>query len=60
MYLNKCGFRARVLNVPFQLLRSWIKKAGVSVENIASKLKSSEPRNIDILEMDELYNPNYV
>ncbi len=57
MYLNNSGFRSigRVLDVPFQLVHYWIKKAGEIVEEEVKKIKD-EPRDIAILEMDELYS----
>ena len=57
MCLNSCGFRVigRVLNVPFQLVHSWIKKAGALVEEMAPNPRDTRPKNIEILEMDELY-----
>ena len=56
MYLNNAGFRAigRVLNVPFQLVSYWIRKAGKIVEEKLSK-QEEKPREIEVLEMDELY-----
>jgi transposase-like protein len=56
MYLNSMGFRSigRVLGVSFQIVHSWIKKAGKLVEKKASKLEK-KPKEIAILEMDELY-----
>jgi transposase-like protein len=40
MYLNSSGFCAigRALNVPFQLVHHWIKKAGEIVEEGISKV----------------------
>ena len=57
MYLNNSGFRAigRVLDVDFQLVHHWIKKAGTIVEEEVAKIKD-EHRKIAILEMDELYS----
>lgn len=56
MYLNNVGFRAigRVMNIPFQIIHNWIRKAGELVERRANK-ESTISRNIAILEMDELY-----
>jgi transposase-like protein len=56
MYLNSCGFRSigRVLDVPFQLVHHWIKRAGKIVEEAVAAQKDA-PREIAILEMDELY-----
>ena len=56
MYLNSAGFRSigRVLKVPFQLVHSWVRKAGEQVEDEASR-RISPPKEIAILEMDELY-----
>lgn len=56
MYLNNAGFRCigRVLQVPFQLVHSWVRKAGDLVENEVAK-RSNPAREIEILEMDELY-----
>ena len=56
MYLNSAGFRSigRVLQVPFQLVHSWVRKAGELVENEIAK-RPNPAREIDILEMDELY-----
>ncbi len=57
MYLNSSGFRSigRVLDVPFQLVHHWIKRAGEIVEKKVDNIKN-EPRDIAILEMDELYS----
>jgi transposase-like protein len=56
MYLNSVGFRSigRVLNVPFQLVHQWVRKAGDLVEEEAAK-RPNPSREIAILEMDELY-----
>jgi len=56
MYLNNMGFRSigRVLQVPFQLVHKWVKKAGELVEQEVANLPK-ESKNIPILEMDELY-----
>ncbi len=56
MYLNSAGFRSigRVLGVPFQLVHHWVRKAGELVEEEAAK-RPNPPREIPILEMDELY-----
>jgi transposase-like protein len=56
MYLNSAGFRSigRVLKVPFQLVHWWVKAAGELVEAEAAK-RSNSPKEIAILEMDELY-----
>jgi transposase-like protein len=56
MYLNSCGLRSigRVLEVPYQLVAKWVENAGEIVEQEILKLQA-EPRNITILEMDELY-----
>jgi transposase-like protein len=56
MYLNNCGFRSigRVLDVPFQLVHRWIRHAGDVVEKAVLEHRE-EPREIAILEMDELY-----
>ena len=56
MYLNSAGFRSigRVLKVPFQLVHSWVRKAGEQVEDEASR-RISPQKEIAILEMDELY-----
>ena len=56
MYLNSARFRSigRVLKVPFQLVHSWVRKAGEQVENEASR-RTNPPKEIAILEMDELY-----
>jgi transposase len=56
MYLNSCGFRSigRVLDVPFQLVHHWIKRAGTIVEAAVAAQKDA-PREIAILEMDELF-----
>lgn len=56
MYLNSSGIRSigRVLGVPFQLVSYWIESAGKIVEQEILKLQMN-PRNISILEMDELY-----
>lgn len=56
MYLNNVGFRAigRIMNIPFQLIHCWIKKAGALVEKEAEALNKA-PKKIEILEMDELY-----
>lgn len=56
MYLNNVGFRAigRVMKIPFQIIHSWIRKAGELVEREANK-ESTISRSIAILEMDELY-----
>ena len=56
MYLNNMGFRAigRVMKIPFQIIHSWIRKAGELVEKeVGDQLQDS--REIPILEMDELY-----
>ena len=56
MYLNSMGLRAigRVLGIPYQLVARWVEHAGEIVEQEILKLQA-EPRNIAILEMDELY-----
>lgn len=56
MYLNSSGLRSigRVLGVPFQLVSQWVENAGKIVEAEIMKLRMN-PRNISILEMDELY-----
>ena len=56
MYLNGMGFRSigRVLEVPFQLVHQWIKTAGQRVEAQVETI-ANPSRNIEILEMDELY-----
>ena len=56
MYLNNVGIRAigRVLKISFQLVHSWIKKAGSMVENEIERMPR-ESKEIEVLEMDELY-----
>lgn len=56
MYLNSMGFRSigRVLEVPFQLVHHWVRKAGESVEAEAAKIPA-QSKEIAILEMDELF-----
>lgn len=56
MYLNSNGIRSigRVLNVPHQLVAKWIALAGKLVEQEILNLHIT-PRNISILEMDELF-----
>ena len=56
MYLNSAGYRSigRVLKAPFQLVHSWVRKAGEQVEDEASR-RANPPKEIAILEMDELF-----
>lgn len=56
MYLNNVGFRAigRVMQIPFQIIHGWIRKAGELVEMEVDKAPKTS-RDISILEMDELY-----
>jgi transposase-like protein len=56
MYLNSSGIRAigRTLNVPYQLVSQWIEHAGKIIEHEIRNLQIN-PRNIAILEMDELF-----
>jgi transposase len=56
MYLNSSGIRSigRVLNVSPQLISQWVTKAGKIVENHMLEQQIT-PKNINILEMDELY-----
>jgi hypothetical protein len=56
MYLNSSGIRSigRVLNVSPQLISQWVAKAGKIVENHMLE-QQIIPKNINILEMDELY-----
>lgn len=56
MYLNSSGIRSigRVLGVPHQLVARWIENAGKIVEQEILNLHM-QPRNISILELDELY-----
>lgn len=56
MYLNSSGIRSigRVLKVPHQLVAKWIENAGRLVEQEILNLRMT-PRNISILEMDELF-----
>ena len=56
MYLNSGGIRsiARVLNVSHQAVANWVENAGKIVEHEILNLHMT-PRNISILEMDELY-----
>ena len=56
MYLNNAGFWSigRVLGVPFQLVHTWIRKAGNLTEQEIAK-KRIPARDIEVLEMDELY-----
>jgi len=56
MYLNNCGFRriAEILNIPLATCFMWIKKAGRIVDEMVREQKE-EPKNIEILEMDELF-----
>jgi transposase-like protein len=56
MYLNSSGIRSigRVLKVPHQLVARWIENAGKIVEREIMNLHL-QPRNISILEMDELF-----
>ena len=62
MYINNSGLRqiGRVLDVPFQLVQSWIKSIAKQLNiSIAKDKNNKKPRNIEILEMDELRN-NFV
>ena len=56
MYLNNCGFRriSHILNVPLTTCFGWIKLAGQIVDEMVKERKS-QPEDIEILEMDELY-----
>lgn len=56
MYLNNCGFRriAEILNIPLATCFMWIKKAGRIVDEMVKEFKE-EPKDIEILEMDELF-----
>jgi transposase len=56
MYLNSSGIRSigRVLKVPYQLVAKWVENAGKIVEREIQNLHMT-PRNISILEMDELF-----
>ena len=56
MYLNNCGFRriAEILNIPLATCFMWIKKAGRIVDEMVRERKE-EPKDIEILEMDELF-----
>ena len=56
MYLNSGGIRSigRVLKVPHQSVAKWIENAGKIVEREIMNLHMT-PRNISILELDELY-----
>lgn len=56
MYLNSGGLRSigRILKVPHQSVSNWVENAGKIVEREIMNLHMT-PRNISILEMDELY-----
>ena len=56
MYLNSSGIRSigRVLKVSHQSVANWVENAGRIVEQEILNLHMT-PRNISILEMDELY-----
>ena len=56
LYLNSTGIRSigRVLKVPHQLVSKWVENAGKIVEREIQNLHMT-PRNISILEMDELF-----
>lgn len=56
MYLNSSGIRSigRVLKVSHQSVANWVENAGKIVEQEILNLHMT-PRNISILEMDELY-----
>lgn len=58
MYVNNCGFRAigRILEIPFQYVQNWVKKAGEIIEDlIKERLKEERGKPIQILEIDELH-----
>jgi len=58
MYVNNAGFRQieRVLKVHNHLVASWVKSMAKQLNLIVDKKSNNkEPRNIEILEMDELF-----
>ena len=59
MYLNNCGFRriSSILRIPLATCFVWIKKAGEIVDGIVKEkqLSDVEKKDIEVLEMDELY-----
>lgn len=56
LYLNSTGIRSigRALKVPHQSVSNWVENAGKIVEREIQNLHMT-PRNISILEMDELF-----
>lgn len=56
MYLNNCGIRriSAILQVPLTTIFNWIKNAGeIAKKNMINNEET--PKEIDILEMDELW-----
>ena len=61
MYMNNVGIRSieRILKVSNVLILNWIKNIGKNIERIINNNdieKKKNKKNINILEMDELYS----
>jgi len=58
MYINSMGIRAiaRVKKVHNSVISTWIKQIGkITKDAFAEKLKEVQPKDINILELDELF-----